>query len=368
MRVLHFLDSLGRGGAEAQALDICRNAAAFDLAVTIATARGGALEPEFLSSGAEFYRFSRKFPVDLYLASQLRSLIREKDFDIVHGYQPVDGLHLYLAARGLKRVKRVLSFQGYVQDRRNRVASRFLAPRMDANIVVSNGLREWLAENVRLDASGFNLIYNGADPERLAPTGRSLKRELELASDTRLIGMIGNFYRDPRKDQLTICRALPAVFAEHANVHCVFAGRIEPGAEDKMADCLNFCLENEIVDRVHFLGGRDDVPDILAELELFIFSSLHEGMPLAVAEAMLAGVPAILTDIPAHLEISAGGKFARLFPTSDHVRLAAEVIAALRDREGSRELSEAAREHAERNFSITAHLKALGLLYGSLIA
>ena len=72
--------------------------------------------------------------------------------------------------------------------------------------------------------------------------------------------MIANFYRDPRKDQMTICRALPKVFAEIENAHCVFVGKTEPGAEEKFNDCVRFCRENNIADRVHFLGGRTDIP------------------------------------------------------------------------------------------------------------
>src|SRR5690606_8467464 len=103
---------------------------------------------------------------------------------------------------------------------------------------------------------------------RLKPTGRSIRGELGLAKDARLIGMIGNFYRVLSKDHLTLCRALPTAMKIFPELHCVFAGRIEPGAEGKMADCLDFCIENNIADRVHFLGSRSDVPDILSELEI----------------------------------------------------------------------------------------------------
>src|SRR5205085_9933224 len=112
-----------------------------------------------------------------------------------------------------------------------------------------------------------------------------------LDENVLLLGMIGNFYRDPRKDQITLCRALPKVFSEIKNAHCIFAGGTEEGAEDKFQSCVDFCKENNIYDRVHFLGGRNDIPDILAALDLFVFSSLHEGLPIAVNEAMLANVP-----------------------------------------------------------------------------
>ncbi len=360
------LDTLGRGGAEMQVLDVCRNAARFGLQITVTAAGGGALEGAFAETGVELIRLSRKFPVDLYMASQLRRIIKDRGIEIVHGFQAVDGTHIYLAASGIKNVKKVLSFQGFVPDKRNRIALRLLIPRMDLNIVVSNGLKRWLSEHDHLNTNGFELLYNGADPARLRPTGRSIRGELGLPPDARLIGMIGNFYRDERKDQLTFCRALPAVLEQFPRLHCVFAGRIENGAEGKMADCLNFCIEHNLTDRVHFLGSRNDVPNILSELEVFVFSSLHEGLPVAVSEAMLARVPMIVSDIEPLLEATANGKYARVFPIRDEKALTGNIIDLLSDDETRVRLAEEAYQFASGNFSIYAHLKRLTELYQNL--
>ncbi len=367
MRVLYYLDTLGRGGAEMQALDVCRNGGRIGLETTIVAGGGGSLEDEFADAGVEYIRLQRKFPVDLYLASQLRKIIKERNIELVHGYQAVDGVHLYLASRGLKNIKRVLSFQGFIQDKRNRVASRFLIPRMDANISVSRGLSKWLNEVDKLDtAKNFTVIYNGADPKRLQPTGRSIKAELGLGREALLFGMVANFYRDPRKDQLTLCRSLPKVFADVPNSHCIFAGGIEQGAEDKMADCLNFCIENGLTDRVHFAGARSDVPDILSELDVFVFSSLHEGLPVAVSEAMLAGVPMIVSEIDPLLEATDGGDLAETFPVKDAAILGKRLSALLRNEERRNDLAQKALSYAEANFSINAHLGELKKLYDSL--
>lgn len=368
MRVLQYLDSLSRGGAEMQALDVCRNGARAGIEITAVAAAGGALEDDFRDSGVEFIRLQRKFPVDIYLASQIRKIVKERGIQIVHGYQAVDGLHLYLATRGLKGVRRVLSFQGFIQDKRNRVASRFLIPRMDANISVSRGLSNWLKSVDKLDTERrFTVIYNGADPARLEPGGGSIRRELGLSNDALLFGMIANFYRDPRKDQLTLCKALPAVMSEVLNAHCIFVGGVEDGAEDKMADCLNVCIEHGLTERVHFVGARRDVPDILSELDVFVFSSLHEGLPVAVTEAMLAGVPMVVSEIEPLLEATGNGENAETFPVRNEDELAKKLKRLLTDKRRRDELSARARRFAIDNFSIDAHLKKLSSLYERLL-
>jgi glycosyltransferase involved in cell wall biosynthesis len=366
MRVLHILDTLNRGGAEMQVLDVCRNARDFGLDLTFVTMKGGAMEEDFRASGAEFIKLNRRFPVDLYLASQLRRIIKEREIEIVHGYQAVEGLHLYLAAGRLRKVKKVLSFQGFLTDRKNRLTLKFLIPRMDANVVVSRGLQKWHAEKDRLAAQNFQVIHNGADAKRLRPTGKLLRRELGLAEDSLLIGMVGNFYRDPRKDQMTLCESLPAVFAEIPGAHCVFAGKIEAGAEEKAADCINFCIDNRIIERVHFLGQRGDVPDVLAALDVFVFSSLHEGLPVAVSEAMLAGVPMIVSDIEPLLEATGDGRFAEVFPVKNAPVLSEKILRLLKNKAAREDLSRRARGFAEENFSIEAHLRELKKLYESI--
>ncbi len=368
MRVLHFLDTLSRGGAEMQALDVARNAAEFGLELTVVSGGGGALEEDFRNSGSELIVLKRKLPVDPFLARQIKRIIKERDIEIVHGYQSVDGIHLYLATLGLKKVRKVLSFQGFIQDQKNLLAAKFLIPRVDANVVVSRGLQSWLSEKDKLDTSrNFSVIYNGADPKRLTPTGRSIRAELGIDTSTPLVGMIANFYRDRRKDQLTVVKAMISVLSKIPDVHCVFAGGIETGAEGKMVACVDLCRENNISDRVHFLGSRHDIPDILAGLDIAILSSFHEGLPVAISEAMLAGTALIVSDIEPHLEASQNGEFAEIFPTGDPDVLAEKICGLLTNNDRREQLAGKAKVFALENLSIYSHMRDLKKLYESLL-
>lgn len=366
MKILHTLDTLSRGGAEMQALDVCRNAREKGFEMTFVACGGGRLEEDFLNSSAEFIKLERRLPVDLSLIFRLRKIIKDREIKIVHAYQPVEGLHLYLASIGLD-VKKILSFQGFIQDAKNRRTAKFLIPRMDANVVVSRGLKNWLETVDKLDTGkNFHVVYNGADRARVVSDNPVLRKELKLSETDLLFGMIANFYRDPRKDHLTVCRALPKVFAEIENAHCVFVGKTEAGAEDKFNECVRFCRENKIAGKVHFLGSREDVPDVLASLDLFVLSSLHEGLPVAASEAMLAGVPMILSDIEPLREVSAAGEYAEMFETQNAAELAEKILKLLKNERLRKDLSRRALEFARENFSIEAHLRELKKLYESL--
>ena len=369
MRVLHILDSLNRGGAEVLALDLCRNARACGLELTFVATGGGDLEDDFRRSGADFIRLRRELPVDLNVDASLGEIVRGRNVEVVHCHQAVEALHACLATSGTA-VRRVLSFHLCSADAKNRLALKLLAPRMDANVAVSRDLLACLAREAGFDTGrNFHVVYNGVDARRLAPAADAprLRDELSLGPEDLLFGMVGNFYADARKDQLTACRALPRLFGAVPRSRFVFVGGTPAGASSRPYDeCVDFCREQGIEGRVRFLGKRDDVPSVLASLDVFVLSSRADTFGVAAVEAMMAGVPAVLSDIGPLREVSNDGEWAALFRTGDAEDLARVLVELARDAEGRARLAARARARATRQFSIEAHIESLLQLYGRL--
>ena len=367
MKILHFLDTVNRGGAETLVLDVCRNAPEFGLDISFVHAGGGALEDDFRESGINYFRLQRNLPFDLKLVFALRRIIRENKIDIVHTHQAVETLHALVAAFGTK-TKVILTHHGIVPDRKNLLATKFLINRAAHNILVGAASKKVYERdfNFRFPAA-TSIIYNGVDEKRLHPTGKNLRRELNVSDETLLIGMIGNFYAEPRKDHATLCRALPAVFAEMPSVHCIFAGKVIDGAEAKYEECRQICRENNVSEKVHFLGARNDVPDILDALDVFVCSSFAEGLPIAVNEAMLANVPVILSDIEPLREASNNGEFAEIFPVRNHEILSEKILKLLSNKNLRDVLAIKAHQFAVEKFGIETHLKNLEKLYKKIV-
>ncbi|HEX7175128.1 MAG TPA: glycosyltransferase [Pyrinomonadaceae bacterium] len=369
MRVLHILDSLNRGGAETLALDLCRNARAGGLELTFVATGGGDLEDDFRRSGADFIRLRRELPVDLNLAASLREIVRERNVEVVHCHQAVEALHAYLATRGTG-VKRVLSFHLCSADAKNRLALKLLAPRMDANVAVSRDLLACLGREAGFDTGrNFHVVYNGVDARRLTATAgaHDLRGEPGLGAEDMLFGMVGNFYADDRKDQLTVCRALPRLFDAVPRSRFVFVGATPAGSPTRAYDeCVDFCRRAGLEGRVRFLGKRDDIPAVLAALDVFVLSSRADTFGVAAVEAMMAGVPAVLSDIGPLREVSNEGEYAALFRTGDAEDLARVLIELANHAEGRTRLASRAREWATQQFSIESHIAGLIQLYGRL--
>lgn len=367
MKVLYLLDSLNRGGAEILMLDLCRNAKENGLDIALAAFGGGDLEGDFCASGVKIFRLRRRIPVDPVLVYRLRKIIDLHRIDIVHANQPVEGIHAYLAALG-RKTKLVLSHHGFIPDEKNRRTAKFLLPRVAKNIYVSKALRAWYESQAHLD-TGINhtVVHNGVDEKRLAYSGESLKHEMGLSQEAFLFGMIANFYAAPRKDQKTVCEAFLKNSSQLPNSHFIFVGGVEKGAEDKYAECVAICSRPELKGRVHFLGRRSDMPKILDSLDVFVLSSLHEGLSIAVIEAMLKKKPCVLSDIEPFLEASLNGKLASIFRTGSPEDLAAKLIEIAENADFRIRLTQRAFDHAVHNFSIEAYINRLRDLYKGLL-
>lgn len=360
------LDSLGRGGAETLALDVCRNARAHGLDLTFVATGRGALEEEFRRSGADFVRLERRLPVDPELVARLRRVIRGRGVRLVHCHQAVEALHARLATRGTD-ARLVLSFHLCEADAKNRLALKLLVPRVDACVAVSRDLLGCLEARLGFDTrEKFHVVHNGVDAKRLAPAGGDVRRELGLSPDDLLLGTVGNFYADGRKDPLTACRALPRLFERVARAHFIFVGGRPADAPQLYEGCVSFCRGRGIGDRVQFLGQRADVADVLRALDIFVLPSRAEGFGIAAVEAMLLGVPAVLSDIGPLLEVSGGGEHAQHFRAGDAEDLARVLVELARDPQRRALLGAAGREWAARQFSIEAHISRLRELYEML--
>lgn len=139
------------------------------------------------------------------------------------------------------------------------------------------------------------VIPNGFDVAHFKPDRSSrlaVRAELGLGSDTPLVGLIGRF--DPQKNHLGFLQAAVRLHLKKPKVHFVLAGgKIDKGNKALMQACATAGLSSVI----HLLGPRDDIPRLMASLDLLASSSIGEAFPNVLGEAMACGVPCVVTDV-----------------------------------------------------------------------
>lgn len=199
------------------------------------------------------------------------------------------------------------------------------------------------------DGSRMVVIPNGFDLTAFKPdrdARRSVREELGIPIDARLIGMVARF--DPTKDHETMLRAASLVADSHPDVHVILCGA---GVEEGNPSFTSLVDTRMPWERLHLLGMRRDIPRIDAALDVAVLSSRSEAFPLAVGEAMASGVPCVVTDVgDAALLV---GDCGAVVPAGDPKRLA-DAISALLDRPSSEReaLGAAARDHVVHSYEI----------------
>ncbi len=202
-------------------------------------------------------------------------------------------------------------------------------------------------------------IRNGIAPRAAGRTRASVRREFGLDTDSPVVLTAARF--TAQKDHATLVAALPAVLARPPPARVWFAG--EGPLEDEVRHAAAHLGIGAAID---LLGHRGDVPELLAAADLFVLPSRFEGLPLAVLEAMAAGVPVVATRIGGTEEAVLDGITGHLVRPGDPDALAEAIAAALADPAGSARLGVAGRARFLTEFTAERMTASTLYLYRSL--
>ena len=193
-------------------------------------------------------------------------------------------------------------------------------------------------------------VLDGVDVDALPTLPGQVRRDLAVPADAPVIGTVARLAEQKRLDRLLNAVVLLP------DVHCVIAGQGELEAELRsLAGSLG------ITGRVHFLGFRSDVPNVLDALDLFVLTSEREGMANSMLEALAAGVPVISSPVSGAEEALSPGESGRapgLIVEPDPALLAGEISALFADDRRLAAMSHEASRRARERFSIDRSLDA----------
>ncbi|WP_313892930.1 glycosyltransferase [Psychrobacillus sp.] len=321
MRVLHIIHHLDSGGAEKLLVDIAEEMKNTGLKVEVLVlSNDGDIYSEKLKSLDVPVHFS---PVNIvYHPLQLFVIkkILKNNFDIVH-------THLYAPQLYIAIVKGFLNVQTvYITTEHNTYNRRrdkrvfkyldsWMYKKFTKIIAISEGTKNELNNYLPYTSKTTTVISNGIRLEQYIDA-KPLKREelvKKINENDKLIIMIAAMRE--QKDHETLIRAsnlLPE------NYHILFVG--EGDRLKKVTDYAKKYGNNNI----HFLGRRLDVPSILKTCDIFVLSSKWEGFGLVAVEAMAAGLPVIVSNVPGLREVVDGvGNF---FEVGDEKELAQQIL------------------------------------------
>lgn len=287
---------------------------------------------------------------------KILQLLRRNKIDIVHINELGYNFELVVAAKILKIPVILHNHNPAVFSRKN-INCLF----GDKFIFVSNSLIKECkgSENIRNKAE---VVYNPIDFEHFSG-GKSIRATFGIEENQRVVGTIAQICH--RKGIDIFIATAEKVAKSLPDTRFLIVGPEAIGEEAYAAEMREMVREKGLGDTVMFLGPRNDIPDILASLDLFFLPSRAEPFGLVLVEAIAAGVPVVASSVGGIPEIIANRKIG-IAMSLDEGAFEEEIVGLLKDENQRRNYSRDAYQYAYEHFSKEKFIDGLNALYGNL--
>ena len=241
------------------------------------------------------------------------------------------------------------------------IVDRLTAPLATGSVCVSQGVSRFSREVAGLNHTRLAIIPNGIDPQPFDFAEAVPRASLGVPEDAHLALWVGRL--DPQKGLPELLGAAMRVTAERPNWYLALAGD---------GPRRNWLLEQlaehpQLQEKVRYLGRRDDVPGLLKAADILVHTSLWEGMPNAVLEAMAAGRPVIGTSVEGTEDLVVPGQTGWLIPAQEPDALSRALIQAVDSPDVCRRFGEAGRIRVEQHFSLATTVAAYEQLWAGVL-
>jgi glycosyltransferase involved in cell wall biosynthesis len=213
-----------------------------------------------------------------------------------------------------------------------------------------------------LSLNNAKVLYNGVKNISVPSKTKNLRKELDLPEDTFLLGTIGNFGK--ARDYLTVVKAFKIVAKKRKKIHYAIIGRFDTNEHSDYYKSREFVINNGLEKNVHFLGARADASQYLNSFDAFIYSSKRETFGMSVIEALVAGLPTIVNDLPVFQELTENGKYAIIYQTKNFENLSNKLNNMLDNFAFYKDFFNKNSQKIYKKFSIDEHIIRLKTYYG----
>jgi glycosyltransferase involved in cell wall biosynthesis len=332
LRVGFVLHVMHVAGAEMLVAEIVRRLGSRVQPVIFCLDQVGRLGEKMRGEGVEVIAFDRRPGLDLPIVWRMAAAIRARRLDVVHAHQYTPFFYGSLAAR-VSGVRPQVIFTEHgrhypdIVSGRRRIANRLVFDRLadHVNAVCAFSARS-LSERDGFRKDRIAVIENGIDLPRYRMSGdaSALRTRLDLDPGRRYIACVARLH--PVKDHRTLLAAFAEVARLEADVDLLLVGDGPLRAElETLARDLG--LDR----RVRFMGGRDDVADILNAVDIFALTSVSEAASITLLEAMASEKPVVVTAVGGNPEMVRAGVDGLLAPRGDVQAIARALIKLLDD-------------------------------------
>jgi glycosyltransferase involved in cell wall biosynthesis len=324
--ICHVLHTLQVGGGEVLARNFAAANSSEFRPVFAVLDEIGSLGKELRKEGYLVEVIGRRAGFDIACAARLGSFFRSESVAIVHAHQYGPLLYSSLARLPSRRIPILLTEHGrdFPDYRRWKrvLANRMLLTRKDRFVAVGQHVRNALIQFEGLPPARVQVVHNGRELRQFMPMPSirdRVRKELGLPQDAFIIIQVARLNR--LKDHGTALRAMARVATQVANAILLVVGDGE-----ERENTQSMISDMALAGSVRMLGERSDVAELLQAADAFLLTSISEGIPLTLIEAMAAALPCVATRVGGVPEIVSEGETGLLAAAGDDRELSRHIV------------------------------------------
>jgi glycosyltransferase involved in cell wall biosynthesis len=372
LNVMQMTDVTGRGGAEKALADIALNLDHERFNVTVcATRSAGNYQPLLDAAGITTFVQGRNGRWDLAQWWKLARLLRREHVDILHTHLFGSNTLGRLLGR-LGGVPVIIAHEHWSTISPRQAQVDRLLYRLSSHILVpSKASKQLVMQTEKIPASMISVLYNGVDTDRYTPptpdARTEARHEFGIPDDAFLIGLVGRL--SPEKGGVdTLIRAVYRLYSQRPDVRLLIVGDGPVRVELEKLNTELQARAQEPSSPVVFAGARQDIPQLLGAIDIFVLPSLNEALPIVILEAMSVGLPVVATSVGGVPEIVQDGVTGLLVPPGAEDALLDALSRLAHDPMLRGKLAQAGREQVRANFTINQMARNVETIYEELIA
>ncbi len=301
--------------------------------------------------------------VDIKCIMELNSLVKKYNVDIVHGHDYKTDILAYILGLFNPKVHIVSTSHGWITNTLKGSLYKWIhlkaLRRFNNLITVSEATKSLMVESGISDDK-IKVIYNGIDDKTWKDTDqhRSLRDEWVIPDNAFVVGTVGRI--GDEKDYTTLLNVARAVMDKYSDVYFVVVGE---GKEDEKERLIAYAENLQISDKVLFPGFRSDLHRVYKSFDIFLMTSVTEGLPNTMLEAMSMGLPVVTTNVGGIPELLEDGKSGYQYEVGDVDGLSGKIMELISNSALREQLSAAGRNRIETKFSFDKRLQIIEEYY-----
>lgn len=300
--------------------------------------------------------------LELDILRRLYRLIKTNRVDIVHTHHFTQLFFAALPARlaGARIIHTEHECFSYMESAFTRAMIKPLSSLCHGMTVVGPEVAGYFVRTIGIPRKRVLIIPNGVDITKFTSDRSTVRHELGIAEHEMVIGTVGRL--EPEKDQKTLLEAFRLVREVQPMARLVIAG-----SGGMAQELQSYARRIGIAEYTSFLGTRRDVPRLLSGMDIFVLSSVREGLPISLIEAMAARKPVVASDIGSVRDLVRHDENGLLAVPGDIAAFSRSLLRLIESSHLRERMGDAGRLTVERSFSLPVMIRAYEGLYRSAL-